>query len=158
MSGFRVSLEHARRARQAKAPAAPPATPVPAPKAAEAKPVKPPAPKLRHCCGHEQTVANITARPCPQCMRRARLERGRRQAQRHAQRLPDGARFVVAYDAATQTWTGTLELMVPGQADAQRFEGSASGVFHLLRDLDQQFRQLAIGAPAPPPARQEDQP
>jgi hypothetical protein len=76
MNGFRSGLERARRARQLASPA-PPATPATAPPApkAEAKskrPPKPPVPKVRHCCGHNQPVANITARPCPQCLKQAR--------------------------------------------------------------------------------------
>jgi hypothetical protein len=50
-------------------------------------------------------------------------------------RLPDGARFDVAFDAAKGEWSGTLA--VPGLAP---LTASASGVFELLSVLDGMYR------------------
>jgi hypothetical protein len=50
-------------------------------------------------------------------------------------RLPDGARFDVAYDAATEQWSGTLS--IPGPAP---ITGAASGVMKLLQVLDGLYR------------------
>jgi hypothetical protein len=54
-------------------------------------------------------------------------------------RLPNGARFDVAYDAAAETWSGTLTIPVPEAAPAV-FTGSAPGVFKLLSKLDRLYR------------------
>jgi hypothetical protein len=54
-------------------------------------------------------------------------------------RLPDGAIFHVAYAAATESWSGTLTI------GENVFHGSASALFHLLRHLDQQFRNFLAG-------------
>jgi hypothetical protein len=50
------------------------------------------------------------------------------------QRLPDGARFNVVYDAAKQEWSGTLTI------GSDVFSDSASGVFALLTRLDRLYR------------------
>jgi hypothetical protein len=54
-------------------------------------------------------------------------------------RLPHGARFEVGYDAASETWSGTLTVAVPETAPAI-FTASASGVFKLLARLDRLYR------------------
>lgn len=54
-------------------------------------------------------------------------------------RLPDKSVFLVAYDAATGTWSGKLSM--PGSGgDAREFRGQAGGVFTLLAKLDAQYR------------------
>ena len=83
-------------------------------------------------------------------LRRAEKERRRMQeAQRPAGgekadraeggRLPDGSRFEVSYDAATERWTGTLTVPTPDGAPAT-FSRSGSGLFRLLIGLDSQYR------------------
>jgi hypothetical protein len=57
-------------------------------------------------------------------------------------RLPDGAKFEVAYDASWTRWTGTLTI------GERVFTGSGGGVFKLLNRLDQQYRESV--APAAP--------
>lgn len=53
-------------------------------------------------------------------------------------RLPDGSRFDVAYDASKGQWSGTLA--VPGLAP---ISAAASGVFKLLMNLDRLYRKAA---------------
>jgi hypothetical protein len=147
-NGFRAGLDRARRARHLASPA-PPATPTTTPPAPKAegkpdRPPKPPVPTVRHCCGHTQPVAGITTRPCPRCLKEGRRKRAKKIAS-DAGRLPDGATFRVSYDAPTKTWSGTLEVKVPG-APSRSFQGSARAVFRLLADLDQQYRQEATVA------------
>lgn len=62
------------------------------------------------------------------------LDRRERMAARYG-RLPDASMFVAAYEAATQTWTGSLS--IPG---LQPFQGAASGVFWLMTSLDKMYR------------------
>lgn len=49
-------------------------------------------------------------------------------------RLPDGARFDVAYSATTKTWSGTLTI------GERAFTAEHSAVFKLLRKLDRLAR------------------
>ena len=58
-------------------------------------------------------------------------------------RLPDGAKFEVVYDAARTQWSGTLTI------GEKVFTGSAGGVFKLLNRLDRQYRESL-----PPACRQ----
>jgi hypothetical protein len=51
------------------------------------------------------------------------------------QRLPDGARFDLVYDAAKEEWSGTLVI------GSDTFTAAASGVFKLLTRLDQLYRK-----------------
>ncbi len=53
-------------------------------------------------------------------------------------RLPDQSAFFVRYDATAVRWTGSL--IVPG---CKPFEGTATGVFPLLKKLDRQYRAWA---------------
>lgn len=105
----------------------------------------------------------VTDRPCKACRERKRLEeeaatkarraeKQQRAAERaqagpsqkgnHMERLPDGAKFEVVYDAGATQWSGTLTI------GEQVFTDSAGGVFKLLHRLDQQYR--ASQPPAPP--------
>jgi len=146
MNGFRAALNKARADRQQ----APPKRPAPAPKPgappqAEGGP-KPEAPwgaVVTHVCGHKTGVANVASRVCGQCMVAARKARRVRKAQRAdlVPRLPNGALVMAHYDALTTSWSGTLEV------EGQVFEGRASGLFPLLRALDQQYREAKGGAP-----------
>jgi hypothetical protein len=99
----------------------------------------------------------VTDRPCKACRERKRLEeeeaakaRKAEKQQRAAEgvrshkkklvsdgteRLPDGAKFEVVYDAARTQWTGTLTI------GDKVFTGAASGVFKLLNQLDRQYRE-----------------
>jgi hypothetical protein len=100
----------------------------------------PPAQQVKHCCGHSEPLHNVTSRPCEPCLRRGRQNRS---AKKHTEndRLPDAATFNVQFDAAAQRWTGHLEVTLPGEAAPRRFEATESGVFHLLRSLDRQYRE-----------------
>lgn len=51
-------------------------------------------------------------------------------------RLPHGSTFHVSYDADAGRWSGSLA--VPG---AGEFTGTATGVFRLLSELDNLYRQ-----------------
>ena len=101
----------------------------------------------------------ITDRPCKACRERKWLEeeeaiqarkaekkqraeaaktvqpQQEKHATQHWERLPDGAKFVVVYDATRTQWTGTLTI---GETV---FTGSAGGVFKLLNRLDRQYRE-----------------
>lgn len=86
---------------------------------------------------------------CPSCVSRRRVEKKKaghakridrmgtaiHPANPHG-RLPDLSAFAVWYDAAKQTWTGTLEV-----AGHPPFAASASGVFRLLQELDGMYRR-----------------
>lgn len=50
------------------------------------------------------------------------------------ERLPDGAKFEVLYDASQTRWTGKLTI------GEKVFTDSAGGVFKLLNRLDRQYR------------------
>ena len=101
----------------------------------------------------------VTDRPCKACRERKRLEveeaikvRKMEKKQRveafkaeqsqqgnppshYPERLPDGAKFEVVYDATRTQWTGTLTI------GENVFTGSAGGVFKLLNRLDRQYRE-----------------
>ena len=98
----------------------------------------------------------VTGRPCKACRERRRLEEeealrvkkaekqqrvaaaaerpGKQPAREVRERLPDGSRFEVVYDATRAQWVGTLT--IGGTA----FSGSASALFTLLTRLDRQYR------------------
>jgi hypothetical protein len=104
----------------------------------------------------EQRRAKTAGRPCPACRQKAEAERAAqlesaRQAKERKQhekterqekprrqtgprRLPHGSCFNVAYDESRQAWSGILT--VPGEGE---WTASASGVFRLLQQLDQQY-------------------
>ena len=58
-------------------------------------------------------------------------------------RLPHGSTFDVEYDANRGVWRGRL--CIPGEKVYQNFNGEASGVFRLLRNLDQEYRDSLAG-------------
>ena len=109
----------------------------------------------------------VTNRPCKACRERKRLEeeealrvkRAEKQQRVEAaaaaaaerpqkppardirERLPDGSRFEMVYDATRAQWLGTLTI------GATVFTGSASALFTLLTRLDRQYRHsLGPGA------------
>jgi hypothetical protein len=72
--------------------------------------------------------------------------KGRKMPKRQTGRLPDRSRFEVQFDAATETWSGTLTISVDG--GARTFTAAASGVFTLLSKLDELYRAtLPTSAP-----------
>ncbi len=108
----------------------------------------------------------VTDRPCRACREKKRLEEEQLLAERRAEkqkraaeaaktgqtkranrrspeRLPDGSKFEVIYDAAKVMWNGTLTI------GEQSFTGSASGLFPLLSKLDRQYRQTLPGEEPP---------
>lgn len=85
----------------------------------------------------------LAERPCPQCRMAAERQRvaeaqaaapKRRHHRTSKSRLPDGAQFVVTYNAAFQSWGGHLLI------GDKRFVAQAGGVFTLLARLDDQYR------------------
>lgn len=103
-------------------------------------------------CGHRVGVGYFQGRDCTDCQN----ERNRKKAIKkrvlyekymakkgdvksaHDQRLPDGSVFRVVYDAGSKAWSGLLN--VPQGGSSTDFRGTASGVFRLLQDLDNQYR------------------
>jgi hypothetical protein len=103
----------------------------------------------------------VTDRPCRACRERRRLEEeealrvkkaekqqrvaaqaaaaaerpGKQPARAVQERLPDGSRFEVVYDATRAQWAGTLTI------GGTVFSSSASALFTLLTRLDRQYRQ-----------------
>src|SRR5205823_1696345 len=73
-----------------------------------------------------------------------------RQPKPPPQRLPDGARFNVVYDAAKQEWSGTLTI------GADVFTASASGVFKLLTHLDRLYHDQVQPSAQEEPATSVD--
>lgn len=99
----------------------------------------------------------VTDRPCRACRDRKRLQeeearkvrheekqqrakaaagasQGKKPAGEAPERLPNGAKFEVVYDASQTRWTGTLTI------GEKVFTDSAGGVFKLLNRLDRQYR------------------
>jgi hypothetical protein len=110
----------------------------------EAKPPKEKKPTTLFSCGHS---GNLPPN-CPACREKIAVARRERRHARKAakkaqepapqnleQRLPDGSRFNVVWDFAAVLWRGTLTL-----TDGTVFEGEASGVFRLLKNLDAMYR------------------
>jgi hypothetical protein len=113
----------------------------------------------------------VTGRPCKACRAAKQLQEqeaaqarkaagaenqrrseqaGAAGAKRQPQgRLPDGAKFEVAYDGARVRWAGTLTVA------GATFTGSAPALFTLLGRLDRLYRQSVAAPPrepdAPPP-------
>ena len=56
-----------------------------------------------------------------------------------AQRLPDGSKFEVRYDAERVEWSGSLTVIAPGGGTFV-FVASAPSVFGLLKRLDAKYR------------------
>jgi hypothetical protein len=73
------------------------------------------------------------AQEAPQPPRRSKIDRPQ------PERLPDGSRFEVCYDAAKEEWSGSLTVPTSDGAPAT-FTGTASGLFRLLSNLDRQYR------------------
>lgn len=127
----------------ATAEAAPVADPKAERKAAK-KAAKDAVPKIKYRCGHEQGIPGIAAGDCWTCRNKARVEknirnRGRfeakREANRDANRLPDGAVYCKTYDASTKTWTVTLA--IPG---VPVLSAQGSGSFRTETEVDKLYR------------------
>ena len=69
-------------------------------------------------------------------------------------RLPHCARFELDYDAASQTWSGSLTIPTP-DGKPTVLTDKASGVFGLLSKLDSQYREIE-GKPEQSPAGPAD--
>lgn len=101
-----------------------------------------PAVKVVYRCSHSESVKAFLAGDCPMCRnkaKQAKAAKNREEREKTASpaigRLPDGADFHAVYDAASQTWTGTL---IIGGAT---FRATASGLQKaLLSELDAQYR------------------
>jgi hypothetical protein len=119
--------------------------------AGQPAPAKKEKPLVQGSCGH-LTKRGKPGEPCGACRNRAeveaavarRKERSRpsvpkfKRLDAKAGRLPDRARFELAYDSAQECWTGALEI-----AGFAPFTDASSGVFKLLTKLDQQYRKAA---------------
>jgi hypothetical protein len=112
------------------------------PKPAAVAAPKPAQPVIRHSCGHERPLADVTSKQCPACRQEAAARGAAKNAAKPARldaahgRLPDGAVYHKLYDAATQTWTATL--MIPGMPE---LKATAGGSFAVERLLDKMYRQ-----------------
>ena len=114
---------------------------------------------------------HIADRDCPECRRKAHEERTRAEMEAarlrrlalppgleagrrrggpgtQADRLPHGSRFDVAYDAAAARWSGTLTVPAATGAEPAVFSAWGSGVFRLLRILDDMYRASPAAAAA----------
>lgn len=78
------------------------------------------------------------AQPVQKYTKRPR-QSGTRDARHHG-RLPDGSCFQVAYDAASETWSGSLT--VPSDSDPSVYTDQADGVFGLLEKLHYQRKRI----------------
>jgi len=120
---------------------------------------------ITYQCGHKIGVHYLEGQACPSCRDKARKDRNlRRKEKREAEttpgepkkklddqgRLPDGSLFAnVVYDAHAVMWSGELQVpdaILPGQY--HYFNGQASGVEHLLRQLAGQYRLWKVGQEA----------
>ena len=94
------------------------------------------------------TACRVKAQEAKEAAEREAAKRRRQERAKQAppantrrDRLPDGARFDVAYDATAGMWSGTLAV-----AGLAPFTASASAVFQLLRVLDDLYRKAAAAA------------
>ncbi len=83
---------------------------------------------------------SVPAAKSPEVKKRKPLTRYNEQKQ---ERLPDGSRFEVRYDAVEVMWSGKLVIRTEGGEEV--FESDASGVFKLLSRLDGQYRAWKEG-------------
>jgi hypothetical protein len=158
--GFRDSLPSNRRVQRQPPPDAT------KPKTPAAKPGTPPVvayEDVTAACGHVEKFGlfedkkdkhrdarrqKCRDRPCTACRQARQQQEQEAAARRRAAkartnkqllgRLPDGSRFEVVYDAGTESWSGTLTVVVHGEPTV--FTGQHTGVFRLLQALDQQYR------------------
>ena len=169
---LRRAASERRRQQQHNAAAPPPSGPAPRFEQVRAK-CGHPVPMELYADGRDKfrdaRRGHIAERDCPECRQKAHEERTRsameaarlrrrekaQELARAKDRLPHGSRFTdLAWDAEKGVWTGTLT--IPGSqpaSEAASFTASATGVFRLLRILDDLYRQSlgaapAIGAPA----------
>jgi hypothetical protein len=66
-------------------------------------------------------------------------------------RLPDGSVYQKKYDAATQTWSGSLFVPAGDGENYVTFEGTAEGSFKLEDRLDTAYRDWLKGQGQTPP-------
>jgi hypothetical protein len=85
-------------------------------------------------CGCRAGVRFLQGSKCPGCVSKARRQRQGKQKATQG-RLPDGAAFLVIFDATAQQWTGTLTV------GTLVFEDQAGRVFALLERLDALYRK-----------------
>jgi hypothetical protein len=115
----------------AKAPPAPP------PKAvAPVEETKPKKTELRKCCPtpkgdgpHDPSCKHLLPKKPP---------KPKKEKPAHG-RLPDGAKFSAVYNAAAETWTGTLN--IPG---CPEFETTHGGLFRWFSRLDALYRAWLV--------------
>ena len=97
----------------------------------------------------EQRRAKAVARDCPPCRQErvkadtlAAKDRRTKKSATFAKslkpRLPDGARFVAAFDATAVQWTGTLTV------EGATFERQGSSLNKLLHKLDDAYRSTVV--------------
>jgi len=118
---------------------------------------------ITHSCGHPGVLEHFPAKAdkfrdarrakkqgswCPECKAKdqaARAVKNTEKLRRYKlpERLPDQSQFVVEpYYAEGQTWSGYLK--VPGHEPFGPL--TRSGIFRLLRDLDQMYRDAVAAA------------
>jgi hypothetical protein len=110
----------------------------------------------------------LADRPCPQCraeahektiaeqkakaeLRKAELRKQPKASppQRFPGRLPHASEFHAVYDAETKTWSGTLTI------EGAVFTGKFDGVFRLMHELDNKYREAAKQVTEPAAQKQE---
>lgn len=102
-------------------------------------------------CGHTKQTEHLSKKPCPACKEKARQEQAKKDrefkskslvictAPPWAERLPDGSEYKTRYITEEQKWAGTLTVKIEGGEII--FVDRRSAVFHLLRELDKQYRK-----------------
>jgi hypothetical protein len=104
----------------------------------------------------DERKKKIASRPCPPCraaahektiaeqkaqaeLRKAELRKQPKAAPppKFVGRLPHASEFRAVYDAETKTWSGTLTV------DGTVFTGKFDGVFRLMHELDNKYREAA---------------
>ena len=115
------------------------------------KAAAPAKPATTYRCGHPADVARMLNRNCDECRAKARKDKAARRNERRSEakaaeadkqngRLPHGSYFSITYNADLKMWKGCLWTPPTGA-----LQGTDSGVFRLLKELDKQYREAAGG-------------
>jgi len=87
-------------------------------------------------CGHPVHLAQLHAMDCPSCLKAKRIALAAKTRESAVKgRLPDGSVVTAIYNAAAETWTGSLTLAV-----GMRFEAAGGSQTKLLHALDDLYR------------------
>ena len=154
----RIGVRNPRQKAEAVLPNPPVQQPAEQSKPKKDKSGKPQAEVITYICNHSLPAATFHGQLCPTCRdagRKAKLKKRReKNEQKHreamesgnldwknpqAGRLPHGSFFTLEpYDAEKELWKGTLTIVV--HSPPLVFSGESSGLFHLEKTLDYQYR------------------